>query len=149
MGVPPIQDLPPEGGYSRVHYKRVPLKPIFSPKLLFGGYVSISLAALYIYNLANKKIKREQVEMRSCKHALFPLLLAERDRLYLKQLRRNRDDEAKLMANVPGWVVGTWFGEPIYKTVPKDTLIDPPMREFYIHTEKKHYKDRSYLYFWF
>ena len=58
------------------------------------------------------------------------MMLAERDREYLKQCRRcctfdnnvippknlrNRDAEAKLMANEEGWEVGTWYGHPIYK----------------------------------
>lgn len=43
--------------------------------------------------------------MRSAHHAILPALIAERDREYLKQLRRNRDEEAKLMANVKGWEV--------------------------------------------
>ena len=27
------------------------------------------------------------------------------------------------MKNVPGWEVGKWFDEPVYKTVPKDHWI--------------------------
>lgn len=50
-------------------------------------------------------LRRQKIEMRSARIALHPLLLAERDREYLKQLRRNRDEEAKLMANVKGWEV--------------------------------------------
>ncbi|KAI8116621.1 hypothetical protein CVS40_11332 [Lucilia cuprina] len=42
-----------------------------------------------------------RIEMRSAQNVIFPILIAERDREYLKQLRRNRDEEAKLMANVP------------------------------------------------
>lgn len=145
MSTPPIQDMPPDGGYSRIHFKRVPLKPILSSKLLFGGYVSVSLAALYMYYLTDKKINREEVEMRASRHAIFPLLQAERDRAYMKQVRRNRDEEAKLMANVPGWVVGTWFGEPVYKSIPKDTWIDPLILEFYVHTDPKYYKERVEL----
>ena len=30
---------------------------------------------------------------------------------------RNRDAEAKLMANEEGWEVGTWYGHPIYKVI--------------------------------
>jgi len=51
----------------------------------------------------------------------------------LLQLRKNRDEEERLMANVPGWVVGTYFGEPIYKTRPKDEWIDVSLNEFYAH----------------
>lgn len=64
---------------------------------------------------------------------------------YLKQLRRNRDEEAKLMANVPGWEVGTWYGEPVYKLLPKDTLVDPHFKEFYAHTDYKHLSRRYHL----
>lgn len=43
--------------------------------------------------------------MRSARMAIYPMLLAERDWEYLKQLRRNRDAEAELMRDVPGWEV--------------------------------------------
>lgn len=50
--------------------------------------------------------------------ALMPLLLAERDRGYIKEVKRVRDAEVDLMADVKDWEVGTWFGEKVYKTVP-------------------------------
>ena len=53
--------------------------------------------------------------------AMEPVLMAERDREYLKQLRRNRDWEAKLMDDVDGWEVGTWLGQKVYKASPDDT----------------------------
>ena len=53
--------------------------------------------------------------MKSASLALEPLMLAERDREYLKQLRRNRDAEEKLMADVEGWEVGTFYGHKVYK----------------------------------
>lgn len=61
--------------------------------------------------------------MRSSRHALMPLLFAERDREYLKQLKRNRAEEDNLMKNVRGWETGTWFGKNIYKTLPEDNLL--------------------------
>ena len=67
---------------------------------------------------------------------------------FLKQLRRNRDEEAQLMANVPGWVVGTWYGEPVYKTLPPDTLISPRIEEFYAHAPEKEMKKRTEIKFW-
>lgn len=69
-------------------------------------------------------------------------------REYLKQLRRNRDEEADLMKNVKGWEVGTWYGEPVYKLLPKDTLVDPNFKEFYVHTDYKHLARRYYLKQW-
>lgn len=55
----------------------------------------------------------EMDESRSC---IEPLLLAEQDRIVLRQYRANRDEEEKLMKDVPGWEVGTWFGEKVYKS---------------------------------
>lgn len=62
-----------------------------------------------------------KIEDQSARRAVEPVLLAERDREYLRQLRKNRDKEADLMKNVAGWEVGTYFGSPIFKTLPKDT----------------------------
>lgn len=76
--------------------------------------------AFYLYYLNYKQMERTTVENRSGKFAVLPLLMAERDREFLKQMRRNRDEEAKLMKNVPGWKVGTFYGEPVFKTLPKN-----------------------------
>lgn len=110
---------------------------------MIAGYAGITSVGLFIYYLTCKEIKRNEIEMRSARHALFPILFAERDREYLKQLRRNRDEETELMKNVEGWKVGTWFGEPIYKTLPKDTLVDPIFKEYYAHASYKSYADRA------
>jgi hypothetical protein len=67
---------------------------------------------------------------------------------FLKQLRRNRDEEAKLMANVPGWEVGTWYGEPVYKTLPPDTLVEPYIYEFYAHAPESELNRRITLKLW-
>ena len=63
------------------------------------------------------KIFAKRTEEQSIRHALMPLVLAERDRAFLKQLRINRDAEIELMADVKDWEVGTWYGEPVFKTV--------------------------------
>ncbi|XP_055325678.1 NADH dehydrogenase [ubiquinone] 1 alpha subcomplex subunit 13 [Sitodiplosis mosellana] len=141
MATPPVQDLPPPGGYNPINFKRVQLKPILSAKLMFAGYAALTAGAYYMYYLTDQKITREEIEMRSCRNVMLPIVFAERDREYLKQIRRNRDEEARLMANVEGWKVGTWFGEPVYKTVKSDDWIDPSIQEFYCHTAHKHFLD--------
>lgn len=148
MATPPVQDMPPSGGYKSFNFKRVPLKPILSAKMLFAGYVAVSAGAFYIYKITERKIDREDIEMRSCQNVMMPIVLAERDREYLKQIRRNRDEEAKLMANVPGWKVGTWFGEPVYKTLQPDDWVDPGYFEFYCHTSPKPAKERAEMKLW-
>ncbi|KAF4519448.1 hypothetical protein B566_EDAN008675 [Ephemera danica] len=68
--------------------------------------------------------------------------------IQLEKLRRNRDEEAKLMANVPGWEVGTLYGEPIYKSVTSDTLMEPHPIEFYVHAPYKSYAERLHMHLW-
>ena len=92
--------------------------------------------------------------MKSATLAIEPLMLAERDREFLKQLRRNRDAEEKLMKDVEGWEVGTFYGHKVYKvksaTAPPlfcfvmtfffqtigDQLPMMSFDEYYIHTNR-------------
>ncbi|XP_069699514.1 NADH dehydrogenase [ubiquinone] 1 alpha subcomplex subunit 13 [Periplaneta americana] len=143
-----LQDMPPEGGYKPINYARIPAKKFFSGSTIILGYLGMTAIAGYIYFLTWKKVKRDEIEMRSAKLALKPLLTAERDREFLKQLRRNRDEEAKLMANVPGWEVGTWYGEPVYKTLPPDTLVAPIIEEFYAQGPESELKRRIDIKLW-
>lgn len=102
----------------------------------------------YIMYLTRQQLKREEIEMRSAKLALAPLLIAERDREYLKQVRINRDEEAKIMKDVPGWVVGTWYGEPIFKTKPKDYLFEGSWDDLNTHASLKNTLVRTNFHLW-
>lgn len=52
------------------------------------------------------------------------------------------------MKNVPGWKVGTLFGDPLYKTI-GNNIIDPVSPEYYAHTNPKA-RDAMHFYdFWF
>ncbi|KAJ9601090.1 hypothetical protein L9F63_000756, partial [Diploptera punctata] len=136
------QDMPPRGGYNPITFARIPARKYFSGSTIILGYFGMTAVASYIYYLTWKKVRQEDIEMRSGRIALHPLLVAERDRAFLKQVRRNRDEEAQLMANVPGWEVGTWYGEPVYKTIPQDTLVIPSIEEFYAHASDKELRKR-------
>lgn len=72
---------------------------------MIAAYLGITAASGYIYYLTWKEIYHDEIEMRSGRLALAAMLQAERDREYLKQIRRNRDEEESLMANVKGWKV--------------------------------------------
>jgi NADH dehydrogenase (ubiquinone) 1 alpha subcomplex subunit 13 len=139
----PAQELPPAGGYSAINFKRVPAKTYFRGSTMIAAYVAVTTAGLGIYYANTKKIKANEIEMRSARLALQPLLFAERDREYLKQLRRNRDEEASLMKDVEGWTVGHWFSEPIFKTIGSDEWRDPIFKEYYAHASPKAYAERA------
>ena len=62
-----------------------------------------------------------------CKNSLFV-------RRFLKQLRENRDEEAELMKDVPGWKVGTLYGEPVYHNPANKFPVVTPV-EYYVHTK--------------
>lgn len=91
----------------------------------FTIFLAVTAAGTYIYYLNYLHHERNMVENRSGKLATLPLLMAERDRAFLKQLRVNRDEEADLMKNVKGWEVGTWYGEPVFKTKGKGAYVEP------------------------
>jgi len=130
------QDLPPPGGYKPIPYQRIPAKVYFGGFTAFAAFVGISSFGLYLYTLNRYAVDRQLIEMRSSKMAIFPLLLAERDRKFLKQINANRRAEEELMKDVPGWEVGTWYGERVYTTVPKDEFITPGFYDFYAHADE-------------
>uniref|UniRef100_A0A131Z5A9 NADH dehydrogenase [ubiquinone] 1 alpha subcomplex subunit 13 n=1 Tax=Rhipicephalus appendiculatus TaxID=34631 RepID=A0A131Z5A9_RHIAP len=144
------QDLPPEGGYAPFNFKRVPAKVLMSGYRMFGLFAVVTGFSWYM--LKNSFVRKKLIEIEAADghNALEPLLLAERDRQYLRQLKKNREEERELMKDVPGWVVGTYYGEPLYKTISPDTHLDPVADEFFAHAEPKrandiwHYWDTNY-----
>ncbi|KAF6208210.1 hypothetical protein GE061_016662 [Apolygus lucorum] len=142
------QDGPPAGGYKPLDFSRAPARKIIGGKGLIVGHFALTAGALYLYFQNYKEVHRDQVETRSTMMAITPLLQAERDRAYLKQLRRNREEENSLMANVEGWKTGTYKGEPIYKTLPPDTLIKPIHNEYFVHGSGKNYNEWNDILLW-
>ncbi|CAK1542314.1 unnamed protein product [Leptosia nina] len=142
------QDLPPPGGYRPIPFKRIPAKSYFSGFTWIAGYIGVTAISSYLYYLNYKQIVKNKIEMRSAKMAIYPMLLAERDREYMKQLRRNRDAEAELMRDVPGWEVGTYYGERVYKLLPPDALVEPIFHEYYAHTEPSAWDKKVDLRLW-
>lgn len=47
------------------------------------------------------------------------------------------------MANVEGWETGTYYGEPIYKTLPPDTFLQPNIKEYYVHAKGSEVEKRT------
>lgn len=138
-----LQDLPPKGGYGPIQTDRVKLRTIFGAKSTFAIFFGTTVVGFYTYYLNYKAVKRNQIEMRSARLAIWPALIAERDRAVLKQMRRNRDEEAELMKNVEGWEVGTYYGEPIYFLDEHNQFRDPLFIEHFAHADPIEVSDRS------
>ena len=81
----------------------------------------------------------------------MPLMLAERDRHYIRACRNNRDAELDLMADVPEWECGTWYGQKVFKTVPDSDLLHyyslgRPSPEYGAHFEPRLWKYDKLMY---
>merc|ERR1711976_988356 len=57
---------------------------------------------------------RWEIEMTDSRLALEPFMKAEQERMLLRTLRNNRDEENELMKDVPGWKTGTYLGETVF-----------------------------------
>jgi len=126
------QDLPPKGGYEPFNYSRIPARKMYTAPLLFGGFILWEIFGHWKYKRGQRQIAAWDTEERSAQFALEPMLLAERDRLYVKRCKDNREWEADLMKGVEGWEVGTYFGVPLYKDV-KNKYPITPWEEYYVH----------------
>ncbi|XP_012286553.1 NADH dehydrogenase [ubiquinone] 1 alpha subcomplex subunit 13 [Orussus abietinus] len=136
------QDMPPPGGYGNITYERVKLKTIIRGRTILGLVLgSIAIGATILSNTLRRR-KTEKREVLSGYFAIYPLLLAEKERRVLKYLHGLRAEEEKLMRNFPEWEVGTLLGEPIYKTIPKEQVIIPTEPECYMHSDPEESKFR-------
>merc|ERR1712037_724767 len=89
------QDLPPKGGYAPINFRRIPARQVLNAPIIFTGLIGSMAVGHWLYKRGMRTWKTWQTEYRSATLALTPMMLAERDRKYLKQCRRNRDAEAK------------------------------------------------------
>merc|ERR1739844_109211 len=81
------QDLPPKGGYAPFNYHRIPARKMYTAPLLFGGFILWEIWAHWRYRRGRRLLQADETEERSTHFALEPLMLAERDRIFIKQLK--------------------------------------------------------------
>ncbi|XP_012059930.1 PREDICTED: NADH dehydrogenase [ubiquinone] 1 alpha subcomplex subunit 13 [Atta cephalotes] len=143
-----IQDLPPKGGYGPIQTERIKLRSVLGAKGTLAFFLATTFGGMYAYYLSFKQVRHQQIEMRSARWAIFPALLAERDRAVLKQMRRNRDIETELMKNVEGWEVGTYYGEPIFYLDNPNQYRDPIFFEHFAHSDPDAYCERVERHLW-
>ncbi|CAG8477726.1 7052_t:CDS:2 [Ambispora leptoticha] len=100
---PHTQDLPPEGGFPSIRYKRNVPKKGPSGLTLVLGITAISAYGFY------SELERENMWSRI---HLVPLLQAEQDRDTYRREQAAIKREAEIMKDVPGWKPG----EKVYHT---------------------------------
>merc|ERR1712083_1197681 len=119
------QAMPPTGGFGSIQYARN-LTPGTKGWKAFGGLFALTSVSWTIYTYQRRVQLGYEAEMNDARVALEPFMFAEQDRQFLRHLWNNREEERELMKNVPGWKVGTWYGEPVYHQEAK--------REKYVQT---------------
>ena len=55
--------------------------------LLFGGFIGFTVFGHWRYFQGQRLLESEKTEERSTQFAIEPMMLAERDRVYIKQLK--------------------------------------------------------------
>ncbi|CAO1624915.1 unnamed protein product [Parajaminaea phylloscopi] len=105
-GIPYSQDLPPQGGYEPIRYKRN--LPARGPGglAIFGGVIAVCAYGFYRVvagNIEQRELKREKAWSRI---NLVPMILAEADRDAYRREQANLRREQEIMKDVPGWEAG-------------------------------------------
>ncbi|XP_059846972.1 NADH dehydrogenase [ubiquinone] 1 alpha subcomplex subunit 13 isoform X2 [Hypanus sabinus] len=90
-------------------------------------------------HIARRRLQIEDLEARI---AMMPLLQAEQDRRYLRLLRENLEEEAKIMKDVPGWKVG----ESVYHS---DRWFTPSVEELFNLRPREEYLRVKYGFQWY
>ncbi|CAL8089299.1 unnamed protein product [Calicophoron daubneyi] len=130
------QEMPPGGGYAPINVLGKAAKKPLNGILVLAGLYACTFLGLTYQSRLRKKLEERSRENEEVRLALAPFVVAERERLYMKQLRRNRDYETALMADVPGWKVGYWHDYPVFHN-PRGLWVDPDVDEFYAHTTRR------------
>ncbi|XP_068127374.1 NADH dehydrogenase [ubiquinone] 1 alpha subcomplex subunit 13 [Hyperolius riggenbachi] len=136
------QDMPPPGGYGPIDYKRNLPRRGFSGYTLFAlgiGTMAYGFWSLCWWNRERRRLWIEDLESRI---ALMPLIQAEDDRRVLRILRKNLEQEAIIMKDVPGWKVG----ENVFHN---DRWATPTLNELYNLRTKEELEQEVYDFRWY
>lgn len=124
------QDMPPPGGFGRISTEKVLPKPLVRQGIWAAIIVGLSINGLYILHDWRKRYRILKLEQAEHYIATYPFFVAEAERKFLRHLRTLREQERELMKDHPGWIVGTLYGEKVYKTIPPGALPPVCVREF-------------------
>ncbi|KAL9933002.1 hypothetical protein V8E36_008257 [Tilletia maclaganii] len=104
--IPYSQDLPPQGGFQPVRYKRN--LPTRGPGglAIFGGVFAICAYGFYKVGISNLEARELKREVTWARIHLVPLLLAEQDRDVFRRRVAAVQREKAVMSDVPGWEAG-------------------------------------------
>ncbi|KAI3389323.1 hypothetical protein SNEBB_001440 [Seison nebaliae] len=128
------QEMPPPGGFSAFEWQKKQFKPKWTWWKLWTAYAGVTIFSWGTYYYARDKARAQQLERDDIRCALEPLMLAEADRMFLKQVWENREEEKELMKDVEGWEIGKLYGESVYHDESGENKLPTP-KEFFLHLD--------------
>ncbi|KAK5969056.1 NADH dehydrogenase ubiquinone 1 alpha subcomplex subunit 13 [Trichostrongylus colubriformis] len=100
------QDMPPPGGYRKFNYARTFPKLVWRPGIVVAAVFGTTVVGVFQSIAKKKAMVTEKFEDVDIINAMEPFLTAERDRYWLKLVKKTRDLEEEVMKDVPGWKTG-------------------------------------------
>jgi NADH dehydrogenase (ubiquinone) 1 alpha subcomplex subunit 13 len=103
MALSGAQELPPQGGFPRIQFKRnIPVRGPPGWALLLGvtGLVGVGLYYSRLGYVYRWELERERLQAQL---HLEPFLQAEKDRFYIRALNSSNTLESRVMKNVDDW----------------------------------------------
>ncbi|KJE91683.1 NADH-ubiquinone oxidoreductase subunit [Capsaspora owczarzaki ATCC 30864] len=116
--IPYKQDMPPQGGFADVPFRKPKAVRGLSGAALFAIGTVTMFGGLFIVGQGNKTRRYWREEQVIARRNLVPMLQAEEDRRFVLAKRAAEAKEAELMKNVRGWKMH----EKIYNT---DKFVTP------------------------
>uniref|UniRef100_A0A7S0UW27 NADH dehydrogenase [ubiquinone] 1 alpha subcomplex subunit 13 n=1 Tax=Polytomella parva TaxID=51329 RepID=A0A7S0UW27_9CHLO len=104
--LPKVQDVPPPGGFPSIRIERKLPNTGPTGLAVFLGFTAFMALAVNQARDRKSTNRLEAEEVYTARSILHPILQAEWDLRYLEHQRKEREDEAKIMKDVPGWKVG-------------------------------------------
>lgn len=128
------QDMPPPGGFGSINIGRIEPRVFMRQSLWWAVLFAASYNGMFV--IREWKQRQRVIKIEQAEHfiAASPFVIAEQERAFLRALRIARDEERELTKDIPGWEVGTFYGQPIYMTQPPDTL--PPACVLYLKNQR-------------
>ncbi|GBG32948.1 NADH dehydrogenase ubiquinone 1 alpha subcomplex subunit 13 [Hondaea fermentalgiana] len=108
----PVQDMPPPGGFKPFSVAAEMPKPRISGFGLFALTAATCAVGFYIMGQGNIERRALKMEKRERRMAIVPFLQAEEDARFVRLSQKAKDEEARIMKDVPGWDVN----EKVYNT---------------------------------
>lgn len=125
--------MPPPGGFASINVERTFAKPMLRQGIWFLLAAGLTINGFAVIKEFKKRLRVLRIEQTESYIADMPFIYAEQERLFLRQLRILRDEEKELMKDVPGWKHGTLYGEPVFKTLPKDYMPPISVLDYTVH----------------